>query len=288
MMQENVVFADPKTIFSGTVLVVAPHMDDEVLACGGTIARLPNKERVFLAYATDGAQAYTPVVPWRDTTSPELSAVRAAEARAALLALGVAEQNIYFLNFPDGRLKRHLSLFSQSLVELVRAIRPDHMLVPFRYDRHPDHLAVNRAATAALRRGDYRAELFEYFVYYRWRLLRRRDVRAYVRTDQLVTVGIEDVAAQKRRALDCFKSQTTQFYQWQDRPILSRASLDEVCRTPEFFLRYDPALSGTAVFTGARNWIRLVHQAEPFIKKRKDQALALVRRGMHWNVSSAS
>ena len=27
--------------FPGTILIVAPHMDDEALACGGLIAKLP-------------------------------------------------------------------------------------------------------------------------------------------------------------------------------------------------------------------------------------------------------
>ena len=276
-------FADPAQLFPGTIVVAAPHMDDEVLACGGTIARLPDRARVHLIYATDGTRSYTPVVPWLDATSPELSSVRQAEARLALETLGVSPDNLHFLDFPDGELEHHLLAFERSFMELVRKLRPDHVLIPFRYDRHPDHLAVNRAAHSALRREDSRAQLFEYFVYYRWRMLPGRDVRAYVRADQLFAVDIEPVAARKRTALDCFKSQTTQYYAWQDRPILSQTSLDEVCRHPEVFLRYDPALAGVTVFTGARAWIRFVHAFEPMAKRRKDQVMALIRRGTRWN-----
>jgi hypothetical protein len=35
---------DPAELFQGTVAIIAPHMNDEILACGGTIARLPHKE----------------------------------------------------------------------------------------------------------------------------------------------------------------------------------------------------------------------------------------------------
>ena len=276
-------FVDPAQLFPGTIVIVAPHMDDEVLACGGTIARLPDRSRIHLIYATDGSRSYTPVVPWLDATSRELSSVRRAEANSALETLGVSPDNLYFLDFPDGRLAHHAEALERSLTDLVRTLRPDHVLIPFRYDRHPDHLAVNSAAHSALRREGSRAQLFEYFVYYRWRMLPGRDVRTYVRGDQLLAVDIESVARQKRRALDCFKSQTTQYYPWQDRPILSRSSLDEVCRHPEVFLRYDPALAGVAVFTGARAWIRLVHSFEPMAKRRKDQVMALIRRGTRWN-----
>jgi LmbE family N-acetylglucosaminyl deacetylase len=279
-------FSDPAQLFPGTILVVAPHMDDEVLACGGTLARLPGKARIHLAYATDGARAYSPVVPWLDATSPELSSVRRAEATEALGILGVSPNQLHFLDLPDGQLEQEEEALERALGELIGRLRPDQVLIPFRYDRHPDHLAVNRATHSAMQRVKSRAQLFEYFVYYRWRMLRGRDVRTYVRGDAVFAVDIQPVAGRKRSALDCFKSQTTPYYPWQDRPILSQSSLDEVCRNPEIFLRYDPARAGVAVFSRARAWVRFVHAFEPMAKRRKDQAMALIRRGRRWYAST--
>jgi LmbE family N-acetylglucosaminyl deacetylase len=281
-------FSDPAELFPGTILVVAPHMDDEVLACGGTVARIPGKARIHLVYATDGARAFSPVVPWLDATSSELSSVRRAEATKALGILGVSPDHLHFLDLPDGQLEHQEEALERALGELIRKLRPDQILIPFRYDRHPDHLAVNRAAHAAVQRVKSPAQLFEYFVYYRWRLLPGRDVRTYVRADAVFAVDIQPVAARKRDALDCFTSQTTPYYEWQDRPILSQSSLDEVCRHPEIFLRYDPALAGMTVFRGARAWIRFVHAFEPMAKRRKDQAMALIRRGRRWYASTTS
>jgi len=48
------VSVDPVEFFPGRVVVVVPHMDDCVLAVGGTIARLANKEHIHFIYATDG------------------------------------------------------------------------------------------------------------------------------------------------------------------------------------------------------------------------------------------
>jgi hypothetical protein len=39
--------------------------------------------------------------------------------------------------------------------------------VPFRFDRHPDHLAVNEVMTDLCLRRRCSATLWEYFVYYR-------------------------------------------------------------------------------------------------------------------------
>ena len=55
---------EPDEVFRGVILITVPHMDDEALACGGAIARLSDKGRVHLVYATDGTQAPEPIVPW--------------------------------------------------------------------------------------------------------------------------------------------------------------------------------------------------------------------------------
>jgi LmbE family N-acetylglucosaminyl deacetylase len=56
----KVIFVDPNEIFKGVILIVAPHMDDEVLECGDTIAQLPQKEQIHVIYAADGMESPTP------------------------------------------------------------------------------------------------------------------------------------------------------------------------------------------------------------------------------------
>jgi LmbE family N-acetylglucosaminyl deacetylase len=287
MRENSKIFTDPDEVFQGVVVVAVPHMDDEVLACGGTIARLTDKSRIHLIYATDGTRSPAPVLPWIDSASPALGAMRVAESRAALNILGVPDENLYFLGFPEARLRNHMAAFGRALIALVKHIKPDHIIAPFRFDRHPDHLVVNRVLTAAVYHDYYRAELTEFFVYYRWRLLRGGDVRKYIDPKHLIAIDIAVESARKRRALECFTSQTIKLYSWQDRPILPKASLDEVCANPERFLRYNPAFPGTSIFTKAHTWIRLVHAIETPLKKQKDRVLALLYRGRHRNAATA-
>ena len=282
------IFVDPNEIFKGVILIMAPHMDDEVLACGGTIAKLPQKERIHVIYATDGMKSPSPIVPWRDSISPDLGEVRMRESRAAMQILGVPGENTHFLDLPEAGLKKNMPALHRSLKELIGRVRPAHILMPFRYDRHPDHLAINHVITAGHRQGLYQAQLTEYFVYYRWRLLPTRDVRQYIQPQYLLEVDIQDVSAQKRTALDCFKSQTTKFYPWQTRPILTPILLDEVSQTPELFLQYDASTPGAAVFSKAVPWIRLVHRLEPFLQKWKYQVGAFLYRELQRNDSKAA
>jgi LmbE family N-acetylglucosaminyl deacetylase len=273
---------DPADVFQGVILIAAPHFDDEALACGGMVARLPEKERVHLVYAADGARSPIPTFAWQGPPSPDLPQIRMAEARAALDVLGVPQDNAHFLGLPESRLNKHEETLAQRLGELVRQVEPAHVLIPFRYDRHPDHLALHRAMMRALTHASHHPQVTEYFVYYRWQMLPGRDVRRYVRSDRLMQVDIQQQSAQKKRALECYKSQTTHYFSWQDRPILPARRIAEVSSAPELFLRYDPAYPGARILARWRGWVLLVHRVEPTLKTVKDRALALLSlRGHH-------
>lgn len=254
-------------------------MDDELLACGGVMAGLPQKEAIHVIYATDGMKSPAPILP-HDVISPDLGEVRMREAEAAMGLLGVPKENLHFLCLPEAELKKYLPALRHALLERIERIRPDHILMPFRFDRHPDHLAVNQVLTAAYQQGRLSAALTEYFVYYRWRLLPGRDVRRYIRPRFLRIVNMGARGRLKRQALDCYRSQTTRYYPWQTRPILTPVLLDEVSQTPEYFLPYEASVPGTAIFTKGVPWIRFVHRWESPLQKWKYLVGASLRRGV--------
>lgn len=274
-------FLDPATDLPGTVLILAPHMDDEVLACGGTVARMRQPDRVHVAYASDGSASPAPPAPWIGRRPRELTAARMAEAREAMAELGVPAENLHFFGLPDGRLWRRRAELTRRIEDLVGSLRPAWLFLPFRYDRHPDHLAVTRGAASALGPpGREGPAWLEYFVYWRWRLLPGGDVREYVWPEKLVCVEVAPAEATKRRALGRFRSQTTRYYPWQTRPNLQPELVDEVCRAPEVFHRLAPgdrSEGGRSLFRRRATWIRLVHRLELPLKREKDRALALWR-----------
>jgi LmbE family N-acetylglucosaminyl deacetylase len=263
---------------SSTVVIVAPHMDDEALACGGLITRLPNKDHIHIIYATDGMKSPAPIIAGRDEISPGLGKIRMQESREAMKLLGVPERNLHFLCLPEAELQNHMSPLQNSVREKIKSIAPQYIFVPFRYDRHLDHLAVNHVVVSALEQGDIKAQLIEYFVYYRWRLMPKRDIRKYIKPQYLFHLNITEVAKQKREALDRFTSQTTIYYPWQTRAILTSTLLDEECQNPEYFLISPTSLSGTAVFSGPVLWIRLAHRLEPLLLRWKYSTLSILKR----------
>lgn len=271
---------EPEEILKGISLVVAPHMDDGVLACGGTIAALKSKANIHFVYATDGARSPVPDLPWQGKASSELPAIRANEAKMALATLGITETNIHFVGLPDGRLKAHQRKLEIALAQLVTKLEPSSILLPFRYDRHPDHLALHQAMVNSLKIVKRTAELIEYFVYYRWAMLSSGDLRNYIQSDMLLVVDTQPYTKIKQKALGCFESQTTCYFPWQKRPIIPRERVVELSQGPELFVRGESnKYPGMRIFKGQRTWIRLVFLVEPRLKKVKDRLLALRNDG---------
>lgn len=90
------------------LLVLSPHPDDETLACGGLIQQvLAAGGRVSIVWITSGDGFEWDVIFTERTPRPqgkaslELGKRRMQEAKAAAKALGVAEENLYFLGYPD-------------------------------------------------------------------------------------------------------------------------------------------------------------------------------------------
>ena len=93
-----------------TILVVAAHADDEVLGCGGTIARhVSEGDRVYVAFMADGVGARVTNV------SNELRCRNQARDKA-LRILGVMQHQA--LDFPDNLTLPCLLSFTQSTLRV--------------------------------------------------------------------------------------------------------------------------------------------------------------------------
>ncbi len=278
---------EPADFLRGSVAVLAPHMDDEVLGCGATLCAVAAHNPAHVVYLTDGARSPAPPFPWAQSSSAELPSIRRREARRAMRALGVSDRNLHFLALPDGRLAHHRAALCSALERLIGALRPRFLLVPFRFDQHPDHLAAHRAAVEVVGRSPNDLRIVEYFVYYRSRFVGKRDIRRYIRPGELVFVNTEPLAARKRIALNCYESQTTAYFDWQHRPTLSGALIDEVCGSPEAFVVYSSSLQGGAIFERGSTRVRLAQLLEPRLKRTKDRVLAMVNSGARTVIGSA-
>ncbi|NUS45259.1 MAG: PIG-L family deacetylase [Mycobacteriaceae bacterium] len=124
------------------VLVFAPHPDDDVIGCGGSIAKHVAAGRaVDVVYLTSGNAGSITID--KDT----LGGMRENEAAQAARHLGV--RDLTFLRQDDGYLADTPAL-ATTLIELIRKHRPDIAYVPHAQDRHPDHQTTHTLAVKAI------------------------------------------------------------------------------------------------------------------------------------------
>ena len=149
---------------AASLMVVAPHPDDDVLGCGALIARLAPRLPVQVVYVTDGAASHegSPAYPPR-----RLRDVREREALRALRALGVRTAP-HFLRWPDGRVPHPGDADAAGLLATLDALIPRDedvvVAVPWRRDPHRDHRATSALVDAVLRDRP-RASRLEYAVW---------------------------------------------------------------------------------------------------------------------------
>ena len=254
-------------VLGGEALIVAPHPDDEILGCGGLIAASSDPVRIRVLVASDGAGS-----PPAGASDSGLAGRRLEESLTALEDLGIPPRNVLAAGLPDGELQRSRAELRETIASaLVDATGvPRTLLVPFRFDRHPDHMAVCRAGLEAARRCGSR--VWEYFVYPTWKWMRPNDIRAHLQIDALAVISLEPAVREaKRRALDRFTSQIGTPYPGQVRPVLSEGFLDALCSVDEVFLDSAAVGSGSDALRRHRTRFAIVRRLEPPLKRAKDR-----------------
>jgi len=132
-----------------TVLVVAAHPDDELLGCGGTLARHARAgDRVEIVIMAEGATSRS-TATGRDAHSDELDRLRAAACGAAgIVGAGTPE----FFGLPDNRMDGEVLLdVVQRLEATIGRVRPTIVYTHHRGDVNVDHDVVHRAVITACR-----------------------------------------------------------------------------------------------------------------------------------------
>lgn len=131
-----------------TVLVLAPHMDDETIGCGGAIiAHVKNGASVHVLFLTDGAKGFEPHA-LQAMTDQERQETRVRESEAACQVMGVTKT--HYLNLPDGQSQATPEAVAQ-FGEILKQVQPDLLYLPFLTDTHHDHRVCNALLFAASR-----------------------------------------------------------------------------------------------------------------------------------------
>ncbi len=240
-----------------TAVVFAPHQDDETLACGGTIIKKRQAgAEVTVVFLTDGRSSHQQLMP-----APMLIEKRKCEAIAACGKLGVAQENVQFLNFEDGRLTENINQAIKPVIQILKNIAPEEVYIPHYCEAPPDHTAANQIVLTALAQMDVALTVNEYPVWlwnhWPWVGLAQNtnsEKRAILKNtyttrfgtkllqDFRAVVPISDVLDNKKEALEQHQTQMARVLTNAHWPILQDVSngewLDSFFQKQEIFHRY--------------------------------------------------
>jgi len=192
------------------VLVVAPHPDDESIACGGTLQAIVERGgTVDVLFLTGGEKGFGPGKKGSKEEGERLRQTRRDEASAACRVLGLTGYET--LAGCDGKL--HLQgEMGDTLREWIGEKRYDAFFCPWPNDQHSDHIAAFRFFAQAMRTYPHAASIWLFEVWAPCLANRVVDIDKYIERkveaircyQSQVTSGID--YAEKFRALSRYRS----------------------------------------------------------------------------------
>ncbi len=174
------------------ILVLAPHVDDEVIGCGGYLGDLAGRgNEIQCIYITDGAASDHP------TLGPaEIARAREQEGRQVASVYGFRPP--LFLGEKDSQLAVEPPVVRR-LQPLIQGFAPQILFLPCFLDGHRDHVATAGLALQALARAGYPGD-FPLYLYAVNSPLTYHTANRYF--------PLKEQWTQKKQALGIFTSQT--------------------------------------------------------------------------------
>lgn len=217
------------------LVVVAPHPDDEILACGGLLAAMAGRVAdVHLMSVTDGDASHPGSQQW---PVARLRAQRRVESECAMARLGLdlARLSWQRLALPDARVAEHEAALAQAISAQLHP--GDYVLATWRHDGHGDHEAVGRAAAQAAQQQG--ATLLEVPVW-AWHWAHPEDPR--LPWGQACKLLLSDDQLERKR--DAIRAHTSQLHEDPSTgapPVLDRSTLERLLQPFELvFARVTP------------------------------------------------
>jgi len=243
------------------LLVVAPHPDDETLACGELIqSALAEGAAVRVVFATDGDNN-----PWPQRWLEKRWHIgakerqrwgerRRGEAARALAVLGAGTIETRFLGRPDQGLTDELmqgDALVEALASEIAVFAPTHLALPSLDDNHPDHSALHIAIQLALLRARHACAQLAYAIH---------------GADEAGSISSPRFQAKKSAAMACYASQLA----------LSSGRMLAIARKPECFVATTIAAADAARDDSAH--LRIAVDALPAWRAAHDVLVVVATR----------
>lgn len=205
LLSKGTLASFPEIKAEDRVLIIAPHIDDEVISSGGLIQQAITKgAQVKVIYMTNGDGSTSAIIGEEKNLKltpnefVDLGEKRMKEAEAATAVLGLRKESLIFLGYPDGGLYsmlnsnysdpytskathfnynsykgtfREKQTYSgtnvvEDLQKIMRDFGPNIVVLPHSRDKHLDHRATFYFFEKATPEGNEKRNIYAYLVHY--------------------------------------------------------------------------------------------------------------------------
>lgn len=224
-----------------TIIIFAPHPDDEVIACGGTILKkIKEKFNVKIVFVTDGSHSHLAILNIKEAPSPdELIGIRKIEAINSAKKLGVNRNNVYFLGAIDTQLKKSDIEVRGKINNILS--NEDNLLeiyLPHRIELHSDHSITNIIVTSLVSKMEIDATLYQYIVWdeemekhLNFSLRESPEKNRNTNLGEKIEIDISEFVQKKIQALREHRSQTELISPHQTKAILPSSFIKKMAST---------------------------------------------------------
>ena len=141
-----------------SILILAPHPDDEIIGLGGLVLQtLKNKGQVYITYLTDGKNSGA------SSNKNEIKKQRILLSEQVIQDLNINPENISRLHLPDGEVpfikENGFNETVDKIKQQIEAIKPDAVFATAKSDYWPfDHVACSQIAKEATKLATFKSE----------------------------------------------------------------------------------------------------------------------------------
>jgi len=172
------------------IIILAPHIDDGELGCGGTITKFIKEKKEVFYVAFSSVEKSIPKGFSKD--------IRKKEIENAVKILGLPPQNLILFNYEIRCFSDYRQKILDDMIKINKNIKPDLVILPSTYDTHQDHQVISQEGFRAFKN----TSILGYEV--PWNNLT-------FKTDAFVVLN-DYYISKKVKALLCYKSQMDKFY----------------------------------------------------------------------------
>lgn len=181
------------------VLIISPHPDDEVFACGGLMQSLIQSDRhVDLIILSRGEAVHKYCCPGDEE---HIGIYRAKLSNEANAVIGISFNHIHRMEFPDGdfaSVKKNVDFLS-ALSSLIKKIAPTEVFIPHPYENSPDHMVATEILESVMK--NFAIDIYYYCVWTWYHMPIYKILKLKYKNARLLRVANRDA---KDKAIDVY------------------------------------------------------------------------------------